>query len=686
MRMTMSPSPYDSALSELRSEIDSLDDRLLELMAHRFERVRRVGDLKQEAGTPAIRDPRREAELHDAWAKKAEERGLAPYLAGRILRELTNWSRRSQERSDSASPSSKRASTRVSFQGARHAHSDLAARKLFASRGGAELDAIPYANFAEAMAALERGEVDYALLPFENSLVGSVPEVGRLISKGACHIVDEEIWEVEHVVAVPPGLAMEDIVAVRSHPVALAQCRRFFEANPSIAVEEWFDTAGAAESIAAHPDGRRAALCSVEAARAHGLEVLVTGVGDRRRNLTRFLLMAREPETPAEGIPATTTLHLKLSHAKGSLHGLLGVFEGQGLNLSRIESRANPDRAFEYSFLIDIETRLDAPEMQGALNEARRHAVSIDILGTYPCRGERAGSPECPAALSDSLGAIARPKPEPASQGAVVPAEAKAVARDEMTTRRSVRVGGVEIGPDQFTLIAGPCAVESEAQLNATAEIVKARGAAILRGGAFKPRTSPHSFQGLRWEGVKLLKETSSRYDIPFVTEVIEPGDVERLAEEADMLQVGARNMQNFPLLRALGRVRTPVLLKRGMSATLDELLLATEYLFAGGNDQVVLCERGIRTFERSTRATLDVSAVPVLKEKCGLPVIVDPSHAAGRRDLVVPLALAAAAAGADGLIVEVHHRPEEALCDKDQALRSEDLDALVAGLQRIQT
>jgi 3-deoxy-7-phosphoheptulonate synthase len=220
-----------------------------------------------------------------------------------------------------------------------------------------------------------------------------------------------------------------------------------------------------------------------------------------------------------------------------------------------------------------------------------------------------------------------------------------------------------------FTLIAGPCAVESREQTLVTAECVAAAGATMLRGGAFKPRSSPRSFQGLGREGLRVLAEAKEATGLPVVTELTDVREIEAVLEVADVIQIGARNMQNFALLAEIGRSGRPALLKRGAAATVDDLLLAAEYLLAEGNDDVTLCERGIRTFERSTRFTLDVSAVPVLKERTDLPVIVDPSHAAGRRALVRPLSLAAVAAGADGLIVEVHPDPAQALCDGPQAL-----------------
>jgi 3-deoxy-7-phosphoheptulonate synthase len=227
-----------------------------------------------------------------------------------------------------------------------------------------------------------------------------------------------------------------------------------------------------------------------------------------------------------------------------------------------------------------------------------------------------------------------------------------------------------------FSLIAGPCTVESRGQTLATADSVAAGGATMLRGGAYKPRTSPHSFQGLGRAALAILAEARAATGLPVVTELTDVRELEAVLEVADVIQVGARNMQNSALLIELGRAGRPVLIKRGPAATIDELLAAAEYVLAEGNLDVTLCERGIRTFERSTRYTLDVSAVPVLKERTALPVIVDPSHAAGRRELVRPLSLAAVAAGADGLIVEVHPDPENALCDGPQALTTAEFAA----------
>jgi 3-deoxy-7-phosphoheptulonate synthase len=250
--------------------------------------------------------------------------------------------------------------------------------------------------------------------------------------------------------------------------------------------------------------------------------------------------------------------------------------------------------------------------------------------------------------------------------------------------RTVLDVGGRKIGGESFALIAGPCTVESREQLMESAAVVRDAGAALLRGGAYKPRTSPYAFQGLGEEGLRLLAEAKAQTGLGIVTEIMDVRDLEPILEVADVLQVGARNSQNFPLLAEIGRSGAPVLLKRGLSSTLDELLMSAEYVLKEGNPNVMLCERGIRTFETDhRRATLDLMAVPVLKELSHLPVIVDPSHAAGRRDLVLPLSLAAAAVGADGIIVEVHPDPDSAICDGPQALRAEDFAEYASAVEQ---
>lgn len=256
------------------------------------------------------------------------------------------------------------------------------------------------------------------------------------------------------------------------------------------------------------------------------------------------------------------------------------------------------------------------------------------------------------------------------------------LASKEFRAHTEVKVGHVTFGGERIVVVAGPCAVEDEDQLLTTARRIKEAGAQMLRGGAYKPRTSPYSFQGLEEEGLKLLQAAGAETGLPVVTEVVNPRDVELVAKYADMFQIGARNMQNFTLLREVGQSGKPVILKRGLAATVEEWLMAAEYIMKEGNYQVVLCERGIRTFETATRNTMDLSAIPLIRELSHLPVIADPSHATGRKSLILPMSRAAMAAGADGLMVEVHPRPEQALSDGPQSLNLNEFGALLDGIR----
>lgn len=308
--------------------------------------------------------------------------------------------------------------------------------------------------------------------------------------------------------------------------------------------------------------------------------------------------------------------------------------------------------------------------------EAEGYRVTIGVHGEETIVGiigaARPGLEECLATM-----------PGVRATHAEAPAYAL-VSRAHHPETTRVRAGGVTIGGTEIIVMAGPCSVESEAQIGSIARAVAASGARILRGGAFKPRTSPYGFQGLGEEALRLLAEAGQDSGLPVVSEVVGAEDVDLVARYADLLQVGARSMQNFRLLAACGRQHKPVLLKRAHMATIDEFLHAAEYVVAHGNPRVVLCERGIRTFETATRNTLDVSAVPVLRERSHLPVVVDPSHAAGKREWVPALARAAIAAGADGLLVEVHHDPDRALSDGRQSLTTDGFDATMRGLRRI--
>jgi chorismate mutase/prephenate dehydratase len=681
-------------LTQGRGEIDRIDRELIALLAQRMEAVRKVGLFKRAHSEAPIQDAERERAVFEFWAAEGERAGLSSYFLGRILREVLNYSRLDQERhlrrAEASADPTEELGFRVGYQGAQASYSDLTIDKLFASRPGKVIEKIGFESFAGPLDALEADAVDYALLPIENTIAGSIYEVYRELTDRQLHVVGEETWEVKHCLAALPGVRLGDLRTIRSHPVALQQCRKFLRGLVGVHAESWYDTAAAALEVARTGESTAGAICSPQAARLAALEILEYDIADHAGNLTRFLLIAREPEEVDSRLAAKTSLLLTVNHRHGALAECLNAFAREGLNLTKLESRPLPERPWEYLFFLDVEGNLADARLGAALGSLAEHTGSLRILGCYPCRAgadAHAAQPPQPAPRQTATAQQELPATD-AAGGAASPANQRSATRTAAREGRRtvVRVGNTEIGGERFTLIIGPCAVESRSQILAAAEMARAHGAHVLRGGAFKPRSSPDSFQGLGVEGLELLAEAGRAFELPVVTEVLRIEDLDAITGAADMLQIGARNMQNFELLKAAGRTRHPVLLKRGLSATIEELLQAAEYILAGGNHQVVLCERGIRTFETATRSTLDISAVPVLLERTHLPIVVDPSHAAGRRELVVPLALAAAAAGAHGLLIEAHPRPQEALCDKDQALTEADLDRLLEGLAPIVT
>jgi chorismate mutase/prephenate dehydratase len=337
---------------------------------------------------------------------------------------------------------------------------------------------------------------------------------------------------------------------------------------------------------------------------------------------------------------------------------------------------------FQYLFYIDFEGNTGDDNVEAALQELRTATTFLKVLGSYPIERRGKTAPAVQSIVPPEKGeapAVAETAAAPVAPGRVkAKASYKLASRETKREDTVIDVRGVKLGGADFVVIAGPCSVESREQILNCARQVKECGGKILRGGCFKPRTSPYSFQGLGYEGLDLLVEAGREYDIPIITEVLSPADVEPVARVSDILQVGARNMQNFSLLNEVGKVNRPVMLKRGMMSTIEEFLNAAEYILGQGNHQVILCERGIRTFETATRNTLDLGAVPLIKRLTHLPIFVDPSHAAGQRDLVAPLALAARAVGPHGMMVEIHPDPEKALSDGPQALTFADFADLM--------
>ncbi len=672
------------AIQEIRREIDALDREVLRLLGERRKRSVEAAKAK-EIEPDWFRDRAREEQLLSDRIGVGKSLGLDTHFVATLFEEIVEDSLRVQLEYFQDRANDNVRSLLVAYQGIEGSYSHLASEKYLARRGGA-ISYLSCHQFKEVVDAVEQGTADLGVLPIENTTSGAINEVYDLLLHAQLSIVGEVKLKVDHCLLGLPKARLSEIKTIYCHPQTVLQCSHFLARMPHAKIEYFSDTALSGRKIKDDDDPTQAAIASEEASRLFGLSIIERGIANQKENYTRFLAAARKAVRVDSRIPCKTSIVMMTGNEPGSLLEALLVFRDNGINLAKLQSRPVLQNPWEEMFYVDFEGNLENANVRLAIDEVTRKARFIKVLGCYP-------SQDLPAPR-----ASAEPEPGPHPEEderetesplmAFTPVpEKKATAGYRLASREYksedtvIDVRGVRIGGDHLVVIAGPCAVESFEQILACAREVKEQGGHILRGGCFKPRTSPYSFQGLGYEGLDMLVEAGRKYRLPVVTEVLSPEDVVRIAEKADVLQIGARNMQNFTLLSEVGRARRPVMLKRGMSSSLDELLQAAEYILAGGNQQVFLCERGIRTFETATRNTLDLSAVPVLRGRTHLPVMVDPSHAAGKRELVAPLAIASKAIGAHAIMVEIHPDPEKALSDGPQALRFHEFSALMGRL-----
>jgi chorismate mutase/prephenate dehydratase len=676
-------------ISGLRDDLDEVDSGIVRLIAQRRDIITAIAQVKEQAAG-GIQDTDREQRVLDGVAAAAAELGVSASLVRRIFRELIGDSVAQQARRLNGDAGGQ---VRVAFQGVAHAYSDAAARKYLAGRGLAG-ELTGYRTFREAAGALLGGQADLAVLPIENTTAGSINEVYALLREQELFIIGEETWKVEHCLAAAAEVPLSALTRILSHPQGLEQCSQFLQSVPQAIPTSYFDTAEAMAAVAADGDPGTAAIGSLDAAAAYGLVVLRHNISDRADNYTRFVVLSTTPAAVDLRIPCKTSLVLVTRHEERALLRCLEVLSGSGHSMTKLESRPRPGRPWEYLFFLDFEGNAADPRTATALDELRAAALFVKILGSYPAKALRPPARTGDLAGQQPASDSAEQSPQAAAEmleAVAARAPAKGWSRQYKLVDRAARqadtligVGDLLIGGDGFVVMAGPCSVESTEQITSTARFVADHGAHVLRGGVFKPRTSPYSFQGLGWAGLDLLVAAGREAGLPVITEVMAVDQVARMSAAADILQVGARNMQNFDLLRELGKVDRPVLLKRGLSSTIEEWLAAAEYVVAQGNQQVILCERGIRTFETATRNTLDLSAVAVVRERSHLPIIVDPSHGTGSRPYVAPMAWAARAAGAHGLLVEVHPEPDKALSDAEQSLSPGEFAGLMRHLATV--
>jgi chorismate mutase/prephenate dehydratase len=494
-----------------------VDAALVDALAARQGLVREVAELKLEGGT-ALRDLPREEDVLTRVVERARDAGLDGFLVTRLFREILGHSLRTQEALLATAGQASAASIRVGYQGTEGAYSHSAARRHFGPRDG-EATYQGYDSFESMLEAVEAGELDFAVLPLENTTSGSVTLSYDLLARMDLALVGEEIQEVDHCLLALEEVPLSRIRRVFSHPVALAQCGRFLSTLGDCHVEAFTDTAMAARRVRDEQDLSQAAVASEEAAQLYGLVVLKRGIADQKENYTRMAIVARRPIACDLRVPCKTSLMFTTRHEEGALLSCLKVLADHHLSMTKLESRPRPRNPWEYLFYVDFECNLADPAVAEALRELSSRSSDVKVLGSYPSRTTAEARPAEPRPRA-SLAAV---KPvEPAPPKAPAPASKKdytLASREQRAEDTLVRIAGVTVGGPRPVVIAGPCAVESREQVRACARIVKEMGGDLLRGGCFKPRTSPYSFQGLGYEALDWLAEAGAEAGLPIVTE-----------------------------------------------------------------------------------------------------------------------------------------------------------------------
>ncbi len=670
----------EKKINKIRENINQVDAEIIKLLAERRKLSKKVVESKEENDQP-IRDLNRETKLLSQIISLGKKFGLDSHYVSKIFYDIIEDSIRLQQKHFQSSFFDNGTDViRVAIQGIEGSYSSLAAKKFFA-QFEKEIIFITKKRFDEVAKEVEEGRADFALLPIENTTSGGINEVYDLLLHTTLSIVGEETYKVKHCLVGTKNSSIAKLKKIYAHYQAASQCDKFLSTLPNCAVEYFADTAMSVQKIAAENNPEFGAIASEDAANLFDVKILQRKIANQEENYTRFIICSRKAQDVDFRIPSKVSLVMATPHISGALVKALTVFKNHNINMGKLESRPILGNPWEEMFYVDFDGNIKDQRIQDMLDELGIHTRFLKVLGCYPSRDITKAKLIHLHKENKETNEQKFAEPEPKKKKSIKRSY-KLASREYKPEDTIIKVRDVEIGGDNFIVIAGPCSVESHDQVFACAREVKENGGRILRGGCFKPRTSPYSFQGMGFEGLNELEAAGNKYDLPIITEVLAPEQVFDVAKQADILQIGARNMQNFSLLKEVGKTHRPVMLKRGMMSSIDELLNAAEYILAQGNRQVILCERGIRTFETTTRNTLDLGVIPFLREMTHLPIIVDPSHAIGVRDKITPLAKAAKVVGAHGIMVEFHPDPPSALSDADQALTFEQYKNLMSELE----
>ncbi|MBN1638986.1 MAG: bifunctional 3-deoxy-7-phosphoheptulonate synthase/chorismate mutase [Ignavibacteriales bacterium] len=673
------------SFEKIREEINSVDNKILELLSQRRNLSEEVVKIKEVSDKP-IRDEKREEDLLIKLIRTGKKLGLSSHFITKIYQEIIEDSVKLQQKHLQKIQGGKAGKNKplvVAIQGIEGSYSYLASQKYFSNYFG-KIQFVKNDTFEDVVNTVEKGAAEFAVLPIENTTSGGINEVYDLLLHTSLSIIGEETFPVNHCLVAIKDNSIDSIEKIYAHYQAATQCSKFISTLKNCKVEYFSDTALSVRKIIEEKNPKYAALASKEAALLFKVRILAEGVANQSGNYTRFLIATRKPIQVDSRIPAKTSIVMATSHSPGALVNALSVFQQRKINLTKLESRPILGNPWEEMFYLDFEGNINDKNIEEAINELGPYTRFFKVLGCYPMEGFKKVKLPFDKIIEQNEKEKSKTLKVEKEEKIIIPKNYKLASRAYQKEDTIIKLKDVTIGGSNFVVIAGPCSVESNEQIIACASHAKEFGADVLRGGCFKPRSSPYSFQGLGFDGLEILENAGNQNGMPVITEVLQINQIEAVLKHADILQIGARNMQNFSLLKEIGKTHKPIMLKRGMMSSIEELLMAAEYILSQGNRQVILCERGIRTFETATRNTLDLSAVLVLKEKTHLPIIVDPSHAVGQRNKVIPLAKAAKIVGAHGVMVEFHPEPDKAFSDGEQSLTFGQFEEMMRELRNI--
>ncbi|WP_432452508.1 MULTISPECIES: 3-deoxy-7-phosphoheptulonate synthase [unclassified Agarivorans] len=663
-------------LEQIRTKITELDQNLLSLLTERRQLSVEVAKSKIES-PKAIRDQEREQQLLVKLITKGRELGLDAHYVTQLYHTIIEDSVLSQQAflQGITNPDKLAPAVRVAFLGNKGSYSNIATHQYF-SRYKKQIVEFGCSGFQDIVDTVESGQADYGMLPIENTSSGSINEVYDVLQHTSLSIVGELSIAIDHCILANPEAKLEQVTTLYAHPQPYQQCSLYLRTLPGTRVDFVDSSSKAMEMVAASDDLSIGAIGSKLGGEMYGLRAFKTDIANQQQNYTRFIVVSRKPIEVADQVPARTTFIMSTAQQPGSLVEALLVLREHSINMSKLESRPVQGNPWEEMFYVDVSANVNSPQMQAALAELTRLTRYIKVLGCYP--SENVDPTQIPLAI------LAHQQ----NSGTETPSLIKTIQADGALSSRShkqvntvVRVGDVKIGGGDFITFAGPGAVESEQQIINCAATVKETGAAILAAGCFKPRSSPYSFQGLGEEGLNYLNTAGKKYRLPIMTEVSYVDQVAALAAKSDILHVRSRHMKNFHLLKELGKSTRPIVLERNNMCSLEEWLHAADYILAQGNQQVILCEAGVRTLEGKTKTTLDLGAISLLREKTHLPIVVNPGEVVENIESIAPLAKAAKLLGADGVILCTHPAPSEASVDTDKSLDFNQFKQLMAEL-----